>query len=111
MMLRILAVLAIALMPALALAHDHKRPDLDGWFNGLKSGKGACCSNADGNILTDNDWESKDGHYRVLIDGKWYDVPDDAVLKGPNLYGPTVVWPIRTLGAISIRCFMPGSMT
>jgi len=113
-MRKILAVLVIALMPMLAHAHDKRHPvtpQQKTWFDSLKSGKGPCCSDADGSVLTDNDWETRDGHYRVFIDGKWYDVPDDAVLKGPNLYGPTMVWPIRTLGAISIRCFMPGTMT
>jgi hypothetical protein len=36
------------------------------WFESLKSGKGfLCCSNADGAAVSDVDWESKDGHYRV----------------------------------------------
>src|SRR5579872_2511128 len=53
---------------------------LKGWFDSLKSGKGPCCSDADGTALSDVDWQSKDRHYRVRIEGQWYDVPDDAVL-------------------------------
>lgn len=89
---------------------------LKSWFDSLQSGKGPCCSDADGNVLQDADWESRAGHYRVKIEGDWYDVPDDAVLTQPNLYKKTVVWPIyyRTMGKldrIEIRCFIPGSMT
>ena len=114
MMLRILAALAIALTPA--FAHDASHPELNEWFNHLSSGKGPCCSNADGTALSDVDWEIKDGHYRVRLEDKWWDVPDEAVIKEPNRAGRTMVWPIyyRSSGApdrIEIRCFMPGSMT
>jgi len=61
--------------------------------------------------LADPDWESKDGHYRVRLGGKWIDVPDDALITEPNRAGRTMVWPMRFDGQISIRCFMPGSMT
>ena len=45
------------------------------------------------------------------IDGEWHDVPDDAVITEPNRVGRTMVWPIRGYQGLSIRCFMPGSMT
>ena len=35
------------------------------------------------------------GHYRVRLEGEWYDVPDDAVITEPNRVGRTMVWPIR----------------
>ncbi len=94
--------------------------DLDGryansplkpWFDHLASGKGLCCSMADGESVADPDWESKDGHYRVRLENSWIDVPDDAVITEPNRAGRTIVWPIRFDNQISIRCFMPGSMT
>ena len=81
------------------------------WFDSLKSGKGPCCSDADGSAVSDVDWESKSGHYRVRIDSEWYDVPDDAVITEPNRVGRTMVWPVRGYQGLSIRCFMPGSMT
>ena len=81
------------------------------WFDHLASGKGLCCSMADGEIVADPDWESKDGHYRVRLENNWTDVPDDAVITESNRAGRTMVWPIRFLDQISIRCFMPGSMT
>jgi len=84
---------------------------LKGWFDTLKSGKGLCCSDADGFALSDPDWDSKDGHYRVRLDGEWIPVPDDAVITEPNRAGRTMVWPIKgSLGTV-IRCFLPGSMT
>jgi hypothetical protein len=95
-----------------ALAHDPSRPELNGWFNKLASGRGLCCSLTDGVTVADPDWESKDGHYRVRLDGKWIDVPDDAVITEPNLVGRTMVWPMPMIegDTIKIRCFMPGSM-
>jgi hypothetical protein len=101
--------------------------DLDGryansplkpWFDHLASGKGLCCSMADGYRVEDADWESKDGHYRVRIpkvaggtEMEWVDVPEDAVITEPNRAGRTMVWPIYGYLGESIRCFMPGSMT
>jgi hypothetical protein len=81
------------------------------WFDSLRSGKGPCCSDADGSAVSDVDWESQSGRYRVRIDGEWYDVPDDAVITEPNRAGRTMVWPIRGYQGLTIRCFMPGSMT
>jgi hypothetical protein len=81
------------------------------WFDGLRSSKGPCCSDADGSALADVDWESKGGHYRVRLDGEWIDVPDEAVITEPNRIGRTMVWPLRGYLGLTIRCFMPGSMT
>jgi len=47
----------------------------------------------------------------VRIDGAWLDVPDEAVITEPNRIGRTMVWPIRGYLGVTIRCFMPGSMT
>ncbi len=81
------------------------------WFDSLKSGKGPCCSDADGTAVSDVDWESGNGHYRVRIEGDWVEVPDEALITEPNRAGRTMVWPIRGYGGLTIRCFMPGSMT
>ena len=83
---------------------------LKAWFDQLRSGKGPCCSDADGTALSDVDWESHNGHYRVRLDNQWIDVPDDAVITEPNRAGRTMVWPLRGSTGITIRCFMPGSM-
>lgn len=101
------------LFPFASAAHDSHRPDLDQWFNGLKSNYGICCSFVDGTAVLDADWESSNGHYRVRIDGKWYDVPDLAVLDVPNRYGPAIVWRYKDNPTADwkIRCFIPGAGT
>ena len=83
---------------------------LKSWFDHLASGKGLCCSMADGETVADPDWESKGGHYRVRLDDNWIDVPDDAVITEPNRAGPTMVWPTYLDGHPQVRCFMPGTM-
>ncbi|MEY9466270.1 hypothetical protein ABH973_006683 [Bradyrhizobium ottawaense] len=112
------------------LAFTHARDDgryanspLKPWFDGLRSSKGPCCSDADGSALSDSDWASSGTRYRVRIprwqteiDGRpqemiWVDVPEDAVITEPNRAGRTMVWPVYGYGGVSIRCFMPGSMT
>jgi hypothetical protein len=106
------AVLALSVGPS--TARDDGRfanSPLKQWFDGLKSSKGLCCSVADGFALADPDWESKDGHYRVRIGGEWVTVPDDAVIKEPNRAGRTMVWPIKDSFGITIRCFLPGTMS
>lgn len=94
-------------------------PKLHEWFEGLRSGKGPCCSDADGSAVSDADWRTKDRRYQVRldvsrvapkVDMQWIDVPEDAVITEPNRAGKTMVWPIYGYMGVSIRCFMPGSM-
>jgi hypothetical protein len=97
-----------------AIARDDGRnanSPLKSWFDSLRSGKGPCCSDADGFAVSDPDWDSLNGHYRVRLDGEWIDVPDDAVITEPNQFGRTMVWPVRGSWGTTIRCFLPGSMT
>lgn len=118
-----------------ALAHDDGRyanNPLHQWFESLASGKGNCCSYADGLKLEEPDWRSHDGHYQVHIpahsvprweSGKqimvpdedtWIDVPDIAVITTPNKSGETYVWPYSPYydgPGIQIRCFLPGAGT
>ena len=112
-----IALVAILSVTAVHLAHA-RDPDgryanspLKQWFDSLKSGKGPCCSDADGTAVSDVDWESSNGHYRVRLEGEWVEVPDEAVITEPNRVGRTMVWPLRGYLGVSIRCFMPGSMT
>ena len=80
---------------------------------GLRSPAGApCCGGpkVDATVLEDADWEARDGHYRVRIEGEWVDVPDDAVIKEPNRAGHVMVWPYHQDGKPRVRCFMPGAM-
>jgi hypothetical protein len=106
----IVLVMALSIHPI--RAHDHGRPELDGWFKSLTSrAKTACCDGSDATRLDDVDWESRDGRYRVRVEGEWVDVPEDAVIDGPNRAGPAMVWPWWKNGQRAVRCFMPGSMT
>ena len=98
-----------------AQAHDDGRyanSPRKPWFESLQSKRGGkCCANADGIALSDVDWDTKDGHYRVHLKWGWIDVPDDAVIKQPNLAGRTMVRPSYVAGYPIIRCFMLGTMT
>jgi hypothetical protein len=58
---------ALLVIGMLLWAHYASARDLDGryaqsplkqWFDSLKSGKGPCCSDADGNVVKDADWET-----------------------------------------------------
>lgn len=110
----VIMFLVVLFAPAGAAGRDlegrYANSELKQWFDGLKSGKGPCCSDADGSAISDSDWEVKGGHYRVKIDGEWIPVPDEAVITEPNRAGKTMVWPIRGYLGVSIRCFMPGAM-
>jgi len=95
-----------------AKAHDpNGNPAATEWMKGLYSKKGVCCSGSDATVLSDPDWTSDNGHYKVKLDGEWIDVPDDAVVDQPNLYGPALVWPIKGYNGTSIRCFIPGALS
>ena len=121
---RFVAAMGLWLMPLLALGRNldgrYANSPLRPWFDQLKSRNGPCCSNADGHVVEDADWEAKSGHYRVRVpEGSesnvmvWIDVPDSSVITEPNKAGRTMVWPVyyESYPYIWIRCFMPGSMT
>lgn len=108
----------------LILVHDDghwaaANPDLHAWFDHLASGKGLCCSFADGRSIRDVDWGTEavaDGEktvirYWVVVDGQKLDVPPDAVVTEPNKFGSAVVWPYLEGGKTAIRCFMPGTLS
>lgn len=89
-------------------------PEIRDFFNSLKSKNGIpCCSTSDGKRVDDADWDSSGDHYRVRIDGEWYDVPPEAVIDMPNKFGGAVVWPVPQYeGAPKkyfIRCFLKGT--
>ena len=123
------AILYVTLpAPARDLDGRYANSPLKPWFDQLKSGRGLCCAHADGYVVEEADWESKDGNYRVRVPKNpgstemlWVDVPVDAVITEPNRTGRTMVWPVYPFdqgysnepagGPVLIRCFMPGSMT
>jgi hypothetical protein len=126
--------LVLAAIVAASFSQSASSRDVDGrfanstlkpWFEGLHSKKGPCCSDADGALVKDADWETyrgQDGksHYRVAIRGELVDVPDEAVITEPNRYGPAMVWgyesryfksiPGAPVTDYVIRCFLPGVM-
>ena len=119
-LISVVAAMALPMLPALGRDLDGRYKDsaLHDWFEHLVSGKGLCCSYADGYVVTDADWEARDSHYRVRVpraadskDMVWAAVPDEAVITEPNKAGRTMVWPLYGSEGVSIRCFMPGSMT
>ena len=113
-MRRAAVLIGLLLFATAAVARDDGRyanSPLKQWFESLESEFGQCCTNADGYIVSDPDWESDRGKYRVRIDGEWVVVPDGALIRQPNLAGPTIVWKHYLDGHPRVRCFMPGSMT
>jgi hypothetical protein len=115
-----------------AWAHDHDRPELNGWMRGLHSKRTFCCDGTDATAMDKLDWRissptdtkkcrvtsvdhlSGDSHYCVWIGHDWWRVPDDVVIDEPNLDGRTLVWGYATIGKNGeiedyfFRCFMPG---
>jgi len=107
----VLALFALWALPL--LAHDHNRPDDTTWYKSLIAPDGSPCCDGKDAVAVEN-WESRQGHYRVKLKDErtgiegWVDVPDSAVVKGPNYSGHALAWPIFREGLPSVRCFMPG---
>ncbi len=108
-----LVFVSVALVPVSVSAHDDGRyanEPLHAWFDQLASGKGLCCSFADGFKVENVDWDTQEGRYRVRLQGEWVTVPEAAVVTEPNRFGPAVVWPYKdSTGNTQIRCFLPGA--
>jgi len=113
LVLAVVASCMLVFVPGRVTAHDDGRyadSPLKAWFDQLASGKGLCCSFADGVSVENVDWDTQNGRYRVRIQGQWFVVPDAAVVTEPNKFGPAVVWPYQDSdGATQIRCFLPGA--
>ncbi len=108
-----LLFIAITLSSSWALAHEEMGPRIDAWAKSLRSKSGeSCCAAADGWRATEVTWDIGTGRYRVMIEGEWQDVPDSAVVEGPNRAGFAMVWWYTQWegGALKkrIRCFIPG---
>jgi hypothetical protein len=99
---------AVSALWGVARAHDHNHRELDGWFRSLHSKGGAWCCNGDD--AEEAEWDTTGGKYRVKIDGQWIDVPDDAIVEGPNRVGGARVWSMHQDGKPAVRCFLPGSL-
>ena len=91
--------LTTILVPDQLVARDDRRfanSPLKPWFDHLASGKGLCCSFADGFCVQDADWDTQD---RVRIYAQWLVVPDDAVVTEPNVSALLLCGPITTVTA------------
>lgn len=120
-MRRLIIAATVLAVSAPAFGRDDGRfagSALKPWFDGLKSGKGLCCSFADGRTVDDPDWGTEpvataDGQqvrFWVKVDGEKLAVPPEAVVTEPNRYGRAVVWPYQDAsGATQIRCFIAGA--
>jgi hypothetical protein len=106
--------LSLSFFPGLALTRDldgkYANSPFKQWFDSLASRRGPCCSVADGQSVEDVDWDTKNGQYRVRLDGQWIEVPADALVTVPNKFGPAVVWLYKDYeGKTQTRCFIPGA--
>lgn len=111
-----------------AAGHDYaSHPELNEWFSGLHAKGGSrCCDGSDAEHLDDLSWGSQDKNikdvygtdahssYWAILAGKRVDIPDYAVVEGPNKEGHAMIWEYKIWMEgddfkFYIRCFMPGS--
>jgi hypothetical protein len=119
----VVGLVAAALAPSsLVFGHDHERPELNSWFKALKSKSGAACCDDGEAEHAEAVWDMAKGGYKVFLknpsnpdeQGKWFDVPEHAVVEHPNLNGVAMVWwsPFYGIdGTMTpvVRCFIPGA--
>ena len=115
MLARTLVVITLVLASFGTQARDNGQytqvsPDIKRWVQGLTDEKGrGCCATADGFRPDEVEWDMSENAYRVMISGQWFTVPDGAVIKQANRIGYALVWYYFDNGALTIRCFLPGS--
>ena len=69
---------------------ENVSPEIRAWFENMRSPNGImCCSYADGHRTG---YDMREGQYWVPIEGKWYPVPPEAVIKTENPVGEAIVW-------------------
>jgi hypothetical protein len=86
-------------------------PEVREWFEHLQSPDGVpCCSYADGHRTG---YDMRQGQYWVPIEGEWYPVPPQAVIKTANPVGEAIVWYVSTYAEVladpkyRVLCFIP----
>jgi hypothetical protein len=116
--MRLLPILIAAslLSASLVAARDNgqwnQKPASDRqWFRDQRSPKtgGLCCTEADGNEAQE---DVRDGHYWTTwpaVSPRWFEVPNDVVIRDPNKAGHPVVWTYYEQGELKIRCYAPGA--
>lgn len=111
-MIRVLAfVFVAALLATAAPARDDGRyaqSPYKPFFDSLKNQKGQlCCSDADGQTLTVDQVRRKGSGWEIKLGEQWIEVPFEAYVRVPNIYGRPVVWPKMIDGKLTIFCFIP----
>jgi hypothetical protein len=109
--------ISLILLGLIIPIHLPDRPDLTPWLKDLKSTSNIpCCESDEAHALDEPDWRvSAEGHYQVFLEGDWRDVPNDAVVQGPNKYGRVLVWYVVSkdtegkVYSVYIRCFLPAA--
>jgi hypothetical protein len=73
------------------------------WFEHLQSPTGVpCCSYADGHRTG---YDTRQDQYWVPIEGEWYPIPPEAVIKTPNPVGEAIVWyRLQSQKSIPVLC-------
>jgi hypothetical protein len=90
-----IAALMFCAVSATAAAMDRGQfkdvpPAIREWFENMRSPNGImCCSYADGHRTG---YDIRQGQYWVPIEGEWYPVPPEAVIKTENPVGEAIVW-------------------
>ena len=132
--MRVLPIFILLLaMPATAApppGADLRSPEHAWWECHLQpASKVGCCEEADGHVLGDNDWRTREQPggrwvYQVRVDEKWFDVPQQVVVNDtphcgvepdPVKRSMAKVWYYRIWGTdglldIRVRCFIVGTM-
>ena len=90
-----------------ALAHDAAHPELQSWLlSQHNQNVGMCCDGEDTLALADTAWRTLAGHYHVLRNGGWTEVPDWALSQTRD--SPTGGALLR-VGPRRAQCFKPGT--
>ncbi len=111
--LRGMCIALLSNLPYTALAFDNGQynnvPDnIRSWFKAVRSPHGVpCCDIADGHRTS---YDMRSDGYWVPIEGKWRQVPPEAIVyDAGNPVGEAVVWYVsQGADMVYIRCFVPG---
>ena len=114
---RYLALLAVSIAALIlftafaAFAHDHARPELDGWYSSQRNSVGQWCCNGDDQHAYEGDYTiNKDGSVTVTDEnGAPYTIEAYKVLTGPNPTGHPVWWYIEGMNGKNTFCFALGT--
>jgi hypothetical protein len=112
--------LVIAAMPVPAHSRDNGQyaqvnPEIKTWVEGLTDSQGrGGCATADGCPVEEVERDIDANSYRIFVEGKWYRVPDGAVIKQRNRLGYAVAWYYFSPASgdnrtLVIRCLLPGN--